>query len=154
MKYVLLFLILPVLTFAQADKSVVSSNEWLTSYETAMNEAVASDKNVMVYFTGSDWCPPCKMLKTDLFDSAEFAALSKNYVLLYIDIPMNKDLLTPEQLAHNKELSSRMNKKGSVPLIKILDKKGQLLDKYAGYSMNGDTRYHIEIIEKHQAILK
>lgn len=150
----MLFLILPVLTFAQADKSVVVSNEWLKNYEAAISAAEQTDKNVLIYFTGSDWCPPCKMLKTDLFDSAEFASLSQNYVLLYIDIPMNKDLLTPEQLAHNKALSSKMNKKGSVPLIKIVDKNGKLLDKYAGYSMNGDTRYHIELLEKHQSIVK
>lgn len=154
MKHLLLFLILPVLTFAQADKSVVDSNEWLTSYETAMNAATMADKNVLIYFTGSDWCPPCKMLKTDFFDSAEFAAMSQNYVLLYIDIPMNKDLLTPEQLEHNKALSSKLNKKGSVPLIQILDKNGKVLDKYAGYSMNGDTRYHIDLLEKHQSIVK
>jgi len=154
MKHLLLFLILPVLTFAQADRASVASNEWLTSYENAMQTAEQTDKNVLIYFTGSDWCPPCKMLKTDLFDSAEFIALSQNYVLLYIDIPMNKDLLSAEQLAHNKKLSSKLNQKGSVPLIKILDKKGKLLDKYAGYSMNGDTRYHIELIQKHQTILK
>lgn len=154
MKHVLLFLILPLLTYAQVDKSVVDSNEWLTSYETAMNAAKMNDKNVLIYFTGSDWCPPCKMLKTDFFDSAEFAAMSQNYVLLYIDIPMNKDLLSPEQLVHNKELSSKLNQKGSVPLIKILDKNGKVLDKYAGYSMNGDTRYHLDLLEKHQSIVK
>ena len=150
----MLFLILPILTFAQADKEAIAANQWLTSYETAMRTAEQTDKNVLIYFTGSDWCPPCKMLKTDLFDSAEFEALSQSYVLLYIDIPMNKDLLTPKQLAHNKELSSKLNQKGSVPLIKIIDKKGKILDKYAGYSMNGDTRYHIELLEKHQSIVK
>ena len=150
----MLFLILPILTFAQADKEAVVANQWLTSYETAMRTAEQTDKNVLIYFTGSDWCPPCKMLKTDLFDSAEFEALSQSYVLLYIDIPMNKDLLTPKQLAHNKVLSAKLNQKGSVPLIKIIDKKGKILDKYAGYSMNGDTRYHIELLEKHQSIVK
>lgn len=154
MKHLMLFLILPILTFAQADKEAVVANQWLTSYETAMRTAEQTDKNVLIYFTGSDWCPPCKMLKTDLFDSAEFEALSQSYVLLYIDIPMNKDLMTPKQLAHNKVLSAKLNQKGSVPLIKIIDKKGKILDKYAGYSMNGDTRYHIELLEKHQSIVK
>lgn len=154
MKHLLLFLILPLLTFAQADSEATASDQWLKSYETAMNAAEQADKNILIYFTGSDWCPPCKMLKTDLFDSAEFAALSQNYVLLYIDIPMNKDLLTPEQLAHNKDVSSKLNKKGSVPLIKILNRKGKELDKYAGYSMTGDTSYHIKLLEKHQSIVK
>ncbi len=148
MKHLLLLLILPITMIAQAEKYAVKSSEWLTDYDKAIAKADSSNKNVLIYFTGSDWCPPCKSLKTDLFDSAEFAALSNQYVLLYIDIPMNRDLLSTEQLSHNKELSSRLNKKGSVPLIKILSGEGKELGKYAGYSMNGDTRYHLELLEK------
>ncbi|MFK7810999.1 MAG: thioredoxin family protein [Maribacter sp.] len=154
MKHILLFLIFPLFMSAQADKASIADSQWLTNYDTAIQFAEQNNKNVLIYFTGSDWCPPCKMLKTDLFDSTEFAALSQSYVLLYIDIPMNKDILTPEQLAHNKKLSSKLNQKGSVPLIKILDKKGKVLDKYAGYSMNGNTQYHIELLEKYRSIVK
>lgn len=150
MKHLFLLLFLPIVMSAQADKNVVSSSAWLTDYETALTTAKNTNKNVMVYFTGSDWCPPCKMLKTDLFDSAEFSALSNNYVLLYIDIPMNRDLISAEQLQHNKALSDKLNKKNSVPLIKILDEKGQELDKYSGYSMNGDISYHLALLQKHQ----
>ena len=151
MKKLTLLLILPVFMFAQGEKSVGMENSWLTNYDQALKKAAKSDKNVLVYFTGSDWCPPCKMLKTDLFESAEFIALADNYVLLYIDIPMNKDLLTSEQLQHNKEISAKLNKKGAVPLLKILDKKGKELDKYSGYSMNGETRYHLDLVRKHQS---
>ena len=150
MKNLLLFLILPVFMFAQAEKSVVADSQWITDYDTAIKTAAKEDKNVMVYFTGSDWCPPCKMLKTDLFESAEFLALSDYYVLLYIDIPMNKDLLSSKQLKHNKELSAKLNKKGAVPLIKIIDKKGKEVGKYSGYSMNGETSYHMNLIKKFQ----
>lgn len=150
MKHLLILLFLPIVMIAQADKNAVKSSEWLTDYDKAISKADNSNKNILIYFTGSDWCPPCKSLKTDLFDSAEFAALSDKYVLLYIDIPMNRDLLSAEQLAHNKELSSKLNKKGSVPLLKILSKDGKELGKYAGYSMNGDTRYHLELLEEHK----
>lgn len=150
MKHLLLFLILPFFIAAQADKASVAVNQWLTSYDMAIQEAEKNNKNVLVYFTGSDWCPPCKMLKKDLFESADFLALADKYVLLYIDIPMNRDILTPEQLQHNKDLSSKLNKKGSVPLLKILDKKGKELDKYSGYSMNGETQYHLELLQKYQ----
>lgn len=150
MKNLILVLILPLYMFAQAEKSVVADSEWLTNYDIAIKTAEKQDKNVMVYFTGSDWCPPCKMLKTDLFESAEFLALSEKYVLLYIDIPMNKDILTSDQLKHNKEISSKLNKKGAVPLLKILDNKGKELGKYSGYSMNGETSYHLDLIKKYQ----
>lgn len=150
MKYILILFALPLFTFAQADKAVVAESQWLTDYDAAISAAEAANKNVLIYFTGSDWCPPCKMLKTDLFDSASFGSLANKYILLYIDIPMNTSLLSPEQLEHNKKLSSKLNKKGSVPLIKILDKLGRELDMYAGYSMNGEVKYHLDLIKKYQ----
>jgi len=53
---------------AQADKAVVEDSKWLTNYETALKKASKQKKNILMFFTGSDWCPPCQMLKKDLFD--------------------------------------------------------------------------------------
>ncbi len=150
MKKVLILFLLPIFLSAQADFYAVKDSKWLTDYENALKEAKKEDKNVLVYFTGSDWCPPCKMLKTDLFDSEEFKALSEDYVLLYVDIPRNKDLLTPEQMAHNKEVMVKYNKKGVFPLLKIVNAKGSALDEYSGYSMNGEIQYHLELLNRYK----
>lgn len=150
MKTALILFILPIFLSTQADFDAVKDSKWLTNYENALKEAKKEDKNVLVYFTGSDWCPPCKMLKTDLFDSAVFKALSEDYVLLYVDIPRNRDLLTPEQMAHNKEVMVKYNKKGVFPLLKIVNAKGNALDEYSGYSMNGEIQYHLELLRKYK----
>jgi thioredoxin-related protein len=150
MKKTLLFLLLPIFLGAQADFDVVKDTKWLTDYDNALKEAKKDDKNVLVYFTGSDWCPPCKMLKTDLFDSTDFKALSDDYVLLYVDIPRNKDLLSPKQMAHNKDVMAKYNKKGVFPLLKIVNAKGNALDEYSGYSMNGEISYHLDLLKKYK----
>ena len=150
MKKALIVFILPIFLSAQADFDVVKDSKWLTDYENALKEAKKEDKNVLVYFTGSDWCPPCKMLKTDLFDSAEFKALSEDYVLLYVDMPRNKDLLSPEQMTHNKQVMAKYNKKGVFPLLKIVNAKGNALDEYTGYRMNGEIQYHLELLNKYK----
>lgn len=150
MKNLVLLLVLPLLMSAQADKAIVGEVGWLTNYKVALEQAQNDNKNVLIYFTGSDWCAPCKMLKKDLFETTEFQAISKDYALLYVDIPMNRDLISAEQLQHNKALSAKLNRKGSVPLLKIMDAKGHELDSYAGYSMNGEVRYHINLLEKHR----
>jgi thioredoxin-related protein len=150
MKHLVLLFILPFFLSAQADKLSVADSQWLTDYDKAIKSAKKNNQNVLVYFTGSDWCSPCIMLKKDLFESVEFLALADKYVLLYIDMPRNKDLLTSEQLTHNKELWSKLNTKGSVPLIKILSKNGKELGEYGGYSMNGETRYHLDLLKKYQ----
>ena len=150
MKRFILLLLFPVLLSAQNNVKGTDTAEWLTDYSKAVKKAKKGDKNILVYFTGSDWCPPCKKLKTDLFESAEFIAISKDYVLLYVDIPRNKDLLSKEQLEHNYDLASKFNKKNAVPLLKIINTKGNSLGEYSGYSMTGDTQYHMRLLEQHQ----
>ncbi|WP_430426519.1 thioredoxin family protein [Maribacter litoralis] len=150
MKYLFLLFMIPFLATAQAEITTVNDFKWITNYETAISKAKKQKKNVLVYFTGSDWCPPCKMLKTDLFDTNEFQELSDNYILLYIDVPRNKDLLSAKQLAHNKDLLTKLNKKKVFPLLKVLDYKGKELDALSGYSMNGVVDSHLRLLEKNK----
>lgn len=150
MKYLFLLFMIPFLATAQAEITTVNDSKWITNYETAISKAKKQKKNVLVYFTGSDWCPPCKMLKTDLFDTNEFQELSDNYILLYIDVPRNKDLLSAKQLAHNKDLLTKLNKKKVFPLLKVLDYKGKELDALSGYSMNGLIDSHLRLLEKNK----
>ena len=150
MKYLFLLFMIPFLATAQAEITTVNDSKWITNYETAISKAKKQKKNVLVYFTGSDWCPPCKMLKTDLFDTNEFQELSDNYILLYIDVPRNKDLLSAKQLANNKDLLTKLNKKKVFPLLKVLDYKGKELDALSGYSMNGVVDSHLRLLEKNK----
>ncbi len=166
MKKTILLLCAPVLLFAQGPNEmvnlpeVISNNRtetvleegegWLKNYEEALADAKKENRNILVYFTGSDWCPPCKMLKKDLFDTDKFKSVSSNYTLLYIDIPRNRDLLSHEQMKHNSDLLAKINKKGVFPLLVILNEKGAQLDQYSGYSMNGEIQYHLDLLEKHK----
>lgn len=148
MKYLFILFILPLFLTAQADYSSVEDTKWLTNYDSAISKAKKQNKNILLYFTGSDWCPPCKMLKKDLFETTEFQELSNSYILLYVDVPRNKDLLSQKQIAHNTELLSKLNKKKVFPLLKVLDAKGKELDELSGYSMNGVIDSHINLLKK------
>lgn len=143
------FAVLVFNPFGASDIASTSTN-WQTDYKNTLKIAKKENKNVLVYFTGSDWCPPCKMLKKDLFETNEFKTLSEDYVLLYIDIPRNKDLLTPAQLQHNKSLLPKYNKKGVFPLLVALSPNGVILDDYSGYSMNGEVGYHLEFMKRNK----
>ncbi|WP_430906935.1 thioredoxin family protein [Maribacter sp. 2-571] len=148
MKKLFFLLLLPFFVSAQ-DGEHEYGEHWGLDFDTAISDAKKDSKNILVYFTGSDWCPPCKMLKKDLFDTAEFENVAKDYELLYVDIPRNKDLLSDTQWKHNQEVLGKYNKKGSFPLIMILNPKGKVLDKYSGYSMTGDVRYHMDLFKKY-----
>lgn len=60
----------------------LGSAKWHKTIEEAI--AVAQTKNlpVLVEFTGSDWCPPCKAIAKEVFDTPEFAEFANGKVVL------------------------------------------------------------------------
>jgi len=43
-----------------------------TDVKAAIEEALEQDKDILLLFTGSDWCPPCKKLESEVFSQQEF----------------------------------------------------------------------------------
>lgn len=151
MKVLFTLLLLPSLLLSQENFTGHGKANWYTDFDKALAISKQEKKNLLVYFTGSDWCAPCKKLKTDLFETNEFEELSKEYVLVYVDIPRNKDLLTESQLAHNKALLPKLNKKGVFPLLVVVNSKEKALDDISGYSMNGEISYHLDFLRKYRS---
>jgi thioredoxin-related protein len=121
---------------------------WLTDIKKAKKISKKEKKPILIYFTGSDWCPPCKMLKRDFFYTAAFEAKAKNFVLVMADIPRRIDIITEKQRKKNMELASQYNKKGSYPNIVALDHKGNEIDNISGFNMMKDTSRHYKFLKK------
>ncbi|MBC8128418.1 MAG: thioredoxin family protein [Gloeobacteraceae cyanobacterium ES-bin-144] len=61
---------------------------WMADLDKAFAKAKMEKKAVLVEFTGSDWCPPCIVLKKDVFSQKEFVtAASKKFILVEVDFP-------------------------------------------------------------------
>jgi len=146
MKSVLVIVVLFVSTLFYAQEHDTRLY-WETDFEVAKTKAKKNNKPILMLFTGSDWCPPCKMLKKDFFHSDEFIAKSTNFVLLMVDFPRNKELITPTQEAANKVLNSKYGVR-SLPIVIAVNHKGQVIDKIKSYNSNRDTRYHFKFIDK------
>ena len=118
--------------------SLFAADAWLTDLEAAKKQAAAEKKDILVDFTGSDWCGWCIRLKKEVFDQPEFAAASKQFVLVEIDFPRSKKQ-TPEVKARNEALSKQYAISG-FPTILLLDAQG---DVYAqtGYQEGGAPKY-------------
>ncbi len=149
MKKAFLILILPIIFMTEELVGQSTNLDWQHNLESALKKAKKQDKKVILYFTGSDWCSPCKMLKKDLFETTEFQDISKNYILVYIDMPRNQDLLPANQRLYNTKLLQTHNKRKVFPLFKVLNNKGKVLDEHSGYAMNGDIRYHMQLFKKY-----
>ncbi len=147
MKYILLIVLigLGTINYAQEKESTV---EWLTNLEVAQEIAKKQNKPVLVYFTGSDWCTPCKMLKADFFNHPDFKQKSKSFVLVMIDYPRRIDIISESQFAYNKEVVAKYNKSRTFPKLIILNNKGKKKDEISGYSSLRDTRNHFEFLDR------
>ncbi|MCQ2378135.1 MAG: thioredoxin family protein [Victivallaceae bacterium] len=65
---------------------------WLTDVAAARERAQKENRPVLVLFSGTDWCPPCKALRHDLLDAPEFQAMiAQKCVALYIHVPVRAD---------------------------------------------------------------
>ncbi|SDE72033.1 thioredoxin family protein [Ulvibacter litoralis] len=145
---VIIFLMFSALSFGQETES---SLNWLTNLEKAEKISQQTNKPILLYFTGSDWCPPCKGLKKDFFETEEFAARADKYVLVLIDLPRRMDIVSEEQLVYNKKIVKKYNKDNSFPKLLVLNHSGKelgMLSGYSSYSTYQDTSYHFAFVDK------
>jgi thioredoxin-related protein len=105
---------------------------WLTDYENAQKKAKEEKKLLLLDFTGSDWCPPCKLLHKNVFSKKEFLDFAKDHlVLMEIDFPNHKKQ-SKELEAANKKLAAKYEIEG-FPTIIVQDAEGKTLSKEVGY---------------------
>ncbi len=106
------------------------SETWSTDHAKAAERARASDRPLVVFFTGSDWCTWCKRLEKEVFETAAFKAWAKDkVVLLELDFPSR----TPQSKAlreQNKQLAAKYQVEG-FPTVLILDPAGKVLGSTA-----------------------
>ncbi|GAB3309987.1 hypothetical protein GCM10027348_42380 [Hymenobacter tenuis] len=126
---------------------------WNTDLAVALQQAKASNKPVLVVFSGSDWCKPCIMLKQEVFDTPEFARFAQDrFVLTRFDFPRSKkNKLSAAQTKTNEQAAAQLNKEGAFPLVLLLSPEGKVLAK-TGYRPGGATTYdaHLtQLLTKH-----
>ncbi len=65
---------------------------WTTNYAKALAQAKAEKKNVLLDFTGSDWCEWCMKLDKEVFADPKFQDYAKkNLILVTVDFPQGKE---------------------------------------------------------------
>jgi len=125
---------------------------WLTDFEKAKKVSKKTKKPILMYFTGSDWCGPCKMLKKDFWQDPAFIEQSNDFVLLEIDVPFREDIISPAQKKKNKELQKKYNKEGAFPTLLALDANLKVKERISAYSMLRDTSGYFAFLDKARAI--
>lgn len=111
-------------------------------WETNMHKAVAisktTNKPLLIFFTGSDWCVWCVRLQKEVLKTAEFGAWAKeNVVLVELDYPRNK-VQTKDIREQNSQLQQLFGVQGypTLLLTGITEKEGKI-----NFNILGKTGY-------------
>jgi len=104
------------------------SQEWKTNLEEAQQLAQQQNKNIILVFSGSDWCAPCIKLDKNIWQSEVFKKeAEKKWILLRADFPKKKaNQLSAELAQSNKQLAEKYNPNGNFPLVVVLNPLGKV----------------------------
>jgi thioredoxin-related protein len=121
---------------------------WLVNFAKAKAQAAKEGKGLLMEFTGSDWCPPCKALHKNVLVKDVFKQeMPKHFILLKLDNPRDKSKQTPEEIAQYKKLSKEYKVSG-VPTVFLADANGKAFFKKVGYSRQSAEEWVEEMTAK------
>jgi thiol-disulfide isomerase/thioredoxin len=108
---------------------------WHYNLDEAKVIARNEHKLILLNFSGSDWCGPCIMLRTQILDDTNFLKMADTaLVLVNADFPRKKkDQLSSGQQAINNALADEYNSEGQFPKTLLLTADGKVVKTWNGY---------------------
>jgi thioredoxin-related protein len=115
-----------ILSFGTAHATI---DGWTTDFEAAKKQAADENKNLILYFTGSDWCGYCIKLTKDVFSQDAFKnAVKDKFILVEIDFPKkpeNISKLSEALIAQNDALKNKYSLQARFPSVYLTDANGK-----------------------------
>ena len=108
---------------------------WMGDFTEAQKQAKATHKQILINFSGSDWCGPCIRLRKEILESETFEQYAAaNLLLVRADFPrQKKNQLPKEQVKLNESLAEVYNKDGKFPFTVLVDENGKVLKSWEGF---------------------
>lgn len=103
----------------EVEPSFTKPGEFTTDFWAALAYAKANNKILMVDFMAS-WCGPCKMMDAEVFHSAKFKEVSKDFVLVKVDVDVQTDVRDKYGIT-------------AMPTVKFIRGDGSVLHEFVGY---------------------
>jgi thiol-disulfide isomerase/thioredoxin len=109
-----------------------SQINWSYDMTSAKNRAIAKGKLIVIDFQAS-WCPPCRLMERELWDTPEMLELSNNLIFLKIDIDYNKKITMDYKI-------------NSIPYVAIININEDVLWDERGY--RGVNEFYLQIFKR------
>lgn len=135
------WLIVPILFF--------STTNWHHNLTDAEQIARQEHKNILLNFSGSDWCGPCMRMHSEIFESDVFRQMADTeLVLLNADFPRKKkNQLSDEQQKLNDEMADKYNVQGKFPYTLLLSADGKILHVWEGLPDESAEKFTFELLQ-------
>ncbi len=112
---------------------------WLNNYESARAQAGKEHKDMLLVFSGSDWCRWCQQLQKEVFSQKKFnQEAEKDFILVEIDFPRKKEMADAIK-EQNQNLAKKYGVTG-FPTVILADAAGKPYAK-TGYQQGGADVY-------------
>ncbi len=112
----------------------IAAEAWETDLEAGLKAAKAKNRPVLVEFTGSDWCPPCKMLKKVNLNTPEFEkfAAENELVLVELDYPKAPGVIPKELMDKRVAIMQKYSVDG-FPTVLIMNAEGETFARIVSF---------------------
>ncbi|MFT7668304.1 MAG: thioredoxin-related protein [Planctomycetota bacterium] len=116
-------------------------NIWTDNFEEGQTLARETNRDLLVDFTGSDWCKWCKLLDGEVFDLPEFVrSAQKDYVLVRVDLPRTaRAIAGVRDMEGNRELAAKYAIQ-KWPTVLLMTAGGDVYGR-TGYQKGGAPNY-------------
>lgn len=105
---------------AQVDNYEPAHEGWHVQLSDAYQESVQTGKPIMAYFTGSDWCPPCRRFSAAVINQPAFNNWAKDkVVLLELDNPRRKEV--PQEIREQNQNLRQAFQVTGVPTVWVFN---------------------------------
>jgi len=132
--------IIAVLSAVALAASSLAAEGWLVDFEKAKAQAAAEKKDLLLDFTGSDWCSWCIRLRKEVFEEEAFKKVAPGqFILVELDFPQDTSKQPEAVRKQNEALREAFGIEG-YPSIVLADASGR---PYAqtGYQKGGGLAY-------------
>ncbi len=117
----------------------IGDDVWTTDVDAAIDAARKNDKDILLLYTGSDWCPPCKKLEEEILSTPEFLNEARQrFELVVFDFPKQKEL--PPKLAEQNRQWAEKFGVVAYPTVILVDRQTRPF-AISGYREGGPVEY-------------
>lgn len=129
-----------LVALATLTASFAGGEGWTADFEAAKKQAASEKKDILIDFTGSDWCGWCIKLDKEVFQENAFkTGVKDKLVLVELDFPKDKSKLSEETQKQNESIRDAFKIEG-FPTIMLCDASGKPYAK-TGYQQGGPEKY-------------